>query len=593
MSAPQLAITLVLAGAFVLFAWGRWRHDVIAVLALVCAVLLNLVPVEDAFSGFGHPAVITVAAVLMISQALKNAGVVTLVAERVQAFTRSPMLHIAALTLIVTVASAFMNNVGALALMLPVALATAAQTQRSPALLLMPLAFGSILGGMTTMIGTPPNIIIASYRSSIAGEAFGMFSFTPVGLAVAGAGVAFMVFVGWRLIPRERLQGNAPEQLFEITSYLVEVQVQADSPMCGKSLQELEELHEGELEIVGVARGSGRAMGPPLEHEIRAGEILVLRGDPEKLRPLFEGSGLELMTSATAQSNPDDGREVEFIEVVVKSDSPLIGRDVAYARRRVGRDCAVVALARSGRAIRGRLRRQKFRAGDVLLLQIDTTAVARVLDTLALLPLAQRNLLLDRPRQLGLSLAVFAAAIVVGALGWVPIGIAFLAAILVYVFLDVLPLRDLYTAVDWPVIVLLGALIPVGGALESTGTTTLLAGGIVAATAALPVFVVLALVLVGAMFLSDVISNAATAVIMAPIAAGIAATLQVNADAFLMAVAVGASCAFLTPIGHQSNTLVMGPAGYRFGDYWRVGLPLEVLIVLIAVPMLMWVWPLT
>ena len=337
----------------------------------------------------------------MISQALNNAGVVTLVAERVQAFTATPFLHIAALTLIVTLASAFMNNVGALALLLPVALATAAQTNRSPALLLMPLAFGSILGGMTTMIGTPPNIIIANYRAEVAGEPFGMFSFTPVGVAVACAGVIFMTFLGWRLIPRERLRGNAPEQLFEIAGYLVEVQVQDDSPFCGKSLQQLEELQEGELEIVGVARGSGRAMGPPLDHVIEAGEILVLRGDPEKLRPLFEGSGLELKTSATPQTNPDDGREVEFIEGVVSADSPLIGRDVAYFRRRVGRDAAVVALARSGRPIRGRLRRQKFRARRCAAAAGRYRGgVARARHAFPV-PLAQRNLLLDRPRQLG------------------------------------------------------------------------------------------------------------------------------------------------------------------------------------------------
>ena len=592
MSDAQVAIFCVLGLAFAFFAWGRFRHDLVAVSALLLAVVVGVVPPEEAFSGFGHPAVITVAAVLMISQALKNAGVVTLVAERLSSLTARPLLHIGVLTLVVTVASAFMNNVGALALMLPVALATAAERNRSPALLLMPLAFGSILGGMTTMIGTPPNIIVASYRAEIAGSGFTMFDFSPVGVAVAAAGVAFMTFLGWRLIPRERLQRNAPQQLFEIAHYLLEVRVGENSPLVDHRLEEVEELKGADLEIVGVARGHGKAIGPPLDHQLCAGEVLVLRGDPEKLRPLFEEAGLELVTSATRLTSPEEDAELELLEAVVSNQSPLLKRDVAYLRRRVGGSAALIGLARQGLQPRGRLRRQRFRAGDVLLLQVQSDAVAHVLDALVLLPLAQRDLLLDRPRRLWLSLGVFALAIAVGAAGLLPIALCFLAAIGIYVVLDVLPLRDIYAAVDWPVIVLLGGLIPVGRALESTGATGLIAEQIVALTGGLPALAVLALLLVATMFLSDVISNAATALVMAPIAVGVAVTLGADSDAFLMAVAIGASCAFLTPIGHQSNTLVMGPAGYRFGDYWRVGLPLEALIVLLAVPLLAVFWPL-
>jgi di/tricarboxylate transporter len=591
-SDAQIAIFCVLGFALVLFAWGRFRHDQVAVAALLAAVVLGVVPHREAFLGFGHPAVITVAAVLMISQALKNAGVVTLVAERLRAFTTTPLLHIAVLTLVVTVASAFMNNVGALALMLPVALATAAEQNRSPALLLMPLAFGSILGGMTTMIGTPPNIIIASYREEITGSGFAMFDFSPVGVAVAAAGVVFMTFIGWRLIPGERLQRNAPQQLFDTAAYLLEVRIGETSSLVDRPLHEFEELHGADLEIVGVARNRAQAIGPPVDHPLRAGEVLVLRGNPEKLRPLFEEAGLELVTSATRWTAPGEDADLLLLEAVVSTQSPLLQRDVAYLRRRVGGSAALIGLAREGRQPRERLRRQRFRAGDVLLLQVQSDAVGQVLETLALLPLAQRDLLLDRPRRLWLSLAVFAAAIVVGAAGWLPIGLCFLAALAVYVLLDVLPLRDIYNSVDWPVIVLLGALIPVGRALESTGATGLIAQTIVTATGDLSPLAVLALLLIATMFLSDIISNAATALIMAPIAVSVALTLNADSDAFLMAVAIGASCAFLTPIGHQSNTLVMGPAGYRFGDYWRVGLPLEVLIVLIAVPLLAVFWPL-
>ncbi len=592
MTNAQVAIFCVLGIAFAMFAWGRFRHDLIAVSALLAAVALGVVPHEHAFSGFGHPAVITVAAVLMISQALKNAGVVTLVAERLRKYTRTPVMHIGALTIVVTVASAFMNNVGALALMLPVALATAAEHNRPPALLLMPLAFGSILGGMTTMIGTPPNIIIATYRAETAGSGFAMFDFSPVGAVVAVAGVAFLMLAGWRLIPRERLQRNASQQLFETAAYLLEVRIGEGSRLVGHPLLEVEELKGAELQVIGVARGQGRAIGPPVEHELREGEVLVLLGDPEKLRPLFEEAGLELVTSATDWTAPEQNAELELLEAVISARSPLIERDVAYLRRRVGGNAALIGLARQGEQPTARLRRQRFRAGDVLLLQVESEAIAEVLETLALLPLAQREILLDRPRRLWWSLAVFAVAIGVGALGWLPIGLCFLAALGVYILMDVLPLRDIYTSVDWPVIVLLAGLIPVGRALETTGATALIADTIVSAAGGLPPLALLALLLIVTMFLSDIISNAATALIMAPIAVSVALNLGANSDSFLMAVAVGASCAFLTPIGHQSNTLVMGPAGYRFGDYWRVGLPLEVLIVALAVPMLAVVWPL-
>ena len=592
MNQAQLSICLVLVIALVLFAWGRLRYDLVAVISLLVTVILGLVKPEEVFVGFGHPAVITVAAVLMISQGLKNAGVVTVIADKLQPFTSNAFLHLASLTLVVTVASAFMNNVGALALMLPVALATAAEHKRSPAMLLMPLAFGSILGGMTTMIGTPPNVIIATYRQELTGATFSMFDFAPVGVAVAIGGLLFVTFIGWRLIPKERLNQNAPQQLFQIAAYLTEVKISEGSSLIGKTLAEVPQFDSEEVDMLGTARHHGHVMGMPSGHEFRKGEILVLRCDPEKLHPMVEELDLEIQTSATHQKAPNQSQGLTMMEAIVGADSSLVSRDIAYLRRRVGNVAALVALARQGRPVRRRLYRQTFRAGDVLLLQVEEDAESFVLERLSLLPLAKRELAIARRKRLSLALAIFVAAISLGVSGLLPMSMAFIAAILAYVLLDILPMRDIYRSVDWPVIVLLGAMIPVGKALESTGATTLMATSIVDVTTGLPVIAILTLVLVVTMFLSDIINNAATALVMAPISVGVATTLGVNVDAFLMAVAVGASCAFLTPIGHQSNTLVMGPGGYQFTDYWRMGLPLEILIVLISVPMILYVWPL-
>jgi di/tricarboxylate transporter len=589
MTADQWVAFGVLGAALVLFAWGRFRYDLVAIAALIAVVLFGLVPARDAFDGFGHPAVVTVAAVLVISHALRQSGAIERLAALLLPLTGHPILHIAALTGVVTVASAFMNNVGALALMLPVALATASEQGRSPALLLMPLAFGSILGGMTTMIGTPPNVIIATYRAETTGAEFGFFDFSPVGAAVALAGVIFVVLIGWRLIPAERRRQNAPQQLFAIDEYLIELKVEEGSPLVDQVLGDVEAFQRDDVDVVGVARrGSDRPLATP-RRTIRSGDVLVLRADPETLEPLV--ADLKLAPNAAPSEDLTRG-DLTLAEGVVTAGSSLDGRDARYLRRRTGGAVALVALARQGRPVSRRLRSHRFRAGDVLLLQGDQEGLGEEMSALGLLPLAGRSLQLGQPRRVGVALGIFALAILAGATGMVPIALAFLAAIVAYVVLDILPAREIYREIDWPVIVLLGAMIPVGRALENTGATTLVAESIVGVSVGFSPLLVLTAVLVLTMFLSDIINNAATALVMAPISVGIANSLGVNPDAFLMAVAVGASCAFLTPIGHQSNTLVMGPGGYRFGDYWRMGLPLEAVIVVVSVPMIALVWPL-
>ena len=593
MENKQLLITAVLILVLLMFAWGRWRHDLIAMSALVLCALLGLVPMESAFSGFSHPAVVTVAAVLIISHALKNAGVVDLAASRLGSVTGNQFVHIGLLTLVVTFASAFMNNVGALALMLPVAIATARKQQRSPALILMPLAFGSILGGMTTMIGTPPNIIIASIRADIPGkEAFALFDFSPVGIPVAVVGVLFVIIIGWRLLPKERLQKSAVDQLFEVGEYLAELKITDQSELPGKDLRSLVMDEEWDLLLVGIAHENGRARPMVSDYRFESGDILVVLGRAEELQPLIDRYGLEMLSapgSAFADVAPE---ELTLFEGIVSGNSPLVGHGVPYLRRRSGGTLALYGLSRYGETLRKRLRRVSFRMGDILLLQGKEQDVDEQIAQFGLLPLAPRALTLGQQRQAGVALLVFATAIAVGMLEIMPLYMAFLLAIMAYLILGILPVRQLYDEIDWPVIVLLGAMIPVGQALETTGTTTLLATAIAEWTSGLSVVWVLALLLIVTMFLSDIINNAATVLVMAPIAISLSQQLEVSVDPFLMAVAVGASCAFLTPIGHQSNTLVMGPGGYQFGDYWRMGLPLEILIVMVSLPMILYVWPL-
>ncbi|MCW8884388.1 MAG: SLC13 family permease [Motiliproteus sp.] len=592
MTLDQSMIAAILMLTLVLFVWGKFRHDVVAAISLALCILSGLVSSEDAFNGFAHPAVITVAAVLVISDALKRSGVVDLIAQQLMPYTEHPLPHILLMTGVVTVASAFMNNVGALALMLPVALATCAKHNRSPAMILMPLAFGSILGGMTTAIGTPPNIIIAMIRADSMGEPFGMFDYSPVGVAIAAIGVLFVGLIGWRLIPAERLSRSSPEQLFAIDDYLTEVIVTEDSGLVDKTLDDIEGLKESSIEVIGLAHRHGRTMSLRYGHRLKAGDILILQADPTEIQALLDSNDLELVTSADKKFAELTQGGLVLAEGVIKKGSILEYRDVPYLRRRSGSALALVGLARQGQRIIRRLRRQTFQAGDILLLQGTADNIEQQFNELGMIPLAERNLNLGQPRQVAVALAIFIAAITLGVTKVLPLAIVFLLAILVYLFLDILPAQNLYDAVDWPVIILLAAMIPVGAALESTGLTQIIANGVLALTDGMPIYLIVGLVLVVTMFLSDIINNAATAVVMAPLSMGLASGLAVNPDPFLMAVAVGASCAFLTPIGHQSNTLVLGPGGYQFGDYWRMGLPLEVLIVLLGVPLILFVWPL-
>ncbi|MBX3445130.1 MAG: SLC13 family permease [Parvibaculaceae bacterium] len=580
----------ILALALVLFASGRFRHDVVALIALIAVSLAGLVGPNQILSGFGHPAVITVAAVLVVSEALRSSGLVDVVVQRILPLTRTTTGHIGIMTAVVALASSFMNNVGALAVMLPVALATAAERGRPAAIILMPIAFGSMLGGMITLIGTPPNIIIASFRGSYSDGPFGMFDFAWVGLPVAIIGILFIALGGWRLIPRERKGGASPEEMFSIEEYVIEVKVGEKSPLAGKRVTHLELATGEDITLAARVRSDGQLTRPESWQPIEAGDIFILRADPADLGDLLDKHGLELAPSSEEEHAEIKSADLRLSEAIVGPNSALTGFGPRTLTRMSQGRYKLFAVARRGQPISGRLHNVRFQTGDVLLLQTAEDQDPALSSELGLLPLPERGLRLGGGRKLGIAFAIFAGAIGLSMAGILPIAVAFLAAIVLYLLTGILPLRDLYRHIDWTIIVLLGAMIPVGQALQNTGADRLIAESIVGLAGTLPLWALIALLLVVTMAITDIINNAATALIMAPISIAIAQALDVNPDAFLMTVAIGASCSFLTPIGHQSNTLVMGPGGYRFSDYWRLGLPLEIVVTLVAVPAILLIW---
>ena len=582
--------------------WERWRYDLVALAGLLIATLFGLIPPDEAFLGFGHPAVVTVAAVLIISRGLSNAGAVEIFTRYIKRATSSPTLHVVGLSSVGGLLSTVMNNVGALALLMPVAIQSSFEAKRSPAIVLMPLAFGTILGGMATLIGTPPNIIIAHYRAEITGQPFGMFDFSPVGGVVAIAGIFFVAFIGWRFIPFARRSKNAPQDLFHIQEYLTEVKVPENSKAIGKSLSELESATEdSDVLILSLVRGEQSIRGAAWREQIQVGDVLVLEAGHQGINKFVSTLGLELTGTQPqeelheAEPKKLSGTQDEILlEAVVPPDrSWLVGRLAGTLKLQSRFGVSLLGVSRQGTPHRGRLKEFRFKAGDVLLLQGDKEQVLDVIGSLGCLPLAERGIQLGKPGQAWLAGGLFVLGLGSALAGIVELPIALMAAALGMVLLAVVPPREVYHTIDWPVLVLLGSMIPLGRALEQSGATTVLAQYLVNVTSGYSPMVLLGLIMVLTMLLSDVMNNAATALVMAPFSVAVAEKLGVHSDPFLMAVAIGASCAFLTPIGHQNNLLVMGPGGYRFGDYWRMGLPLEILILAVALPLLVIFWPFT
>ena len=590
MTPDQITLFALLFFVFVFLVWGRWRYDLIAFVALLAAILTGIVPSSDAFAGFGHPAVVIIALVLIVSRGLSNSGAIELLARYVVSGTRKLAAHISIMSSLAAVLSAVMNNVAALALLMPLDMQVASKAERSPALTLMPISFASILGGMITLIGTPPNIVIAEFRNDALGAPYRMFDFAPVGLACAVVGVAFVTLIGWRLLPKERKAGDSGKELFDLADYIAELSVPEDCKIIGKRVRDLDkDAQKSGVELFGVIRKGRRMPGLARIVEIRAGDILVVEGDPESIEDAIGRFGLEYVGAGKGALEEED---LVLHEVVVPESSRLVGRTAQSYRLLYRYRVALVGVSREGRRFREGVARLKIRAGDVLLLLGGEERLTDVVGRLGLLPLADRGQRVIQRDKAGWAVGLFAAAIILASIGVVYLPIALGCVAAAYVFLNIVPIREVYDSVEWPVIILLGSMIPIGAALQSTGGTTLIAESIVAVAAGQSPVLVLTLLIIVTMTLSDVMNNTATAVIAAPIAIEIAALLDVNPDPFLMGVAVAASCAFLTPIGHKNNTLIMGPGGYRFGDYWRMGLPLEIIIVAVAVPAIVTFWPL-
>jgi len=589
MTFEQIALFGLFGLVLALLIWGRLRYDLVAFGALIAAVLLGIISIDDAFAGFGHPATIIVALVFIISRGLANSGAIDWLSRTVINQGRSISAHIAVMGGLGATLSAFMNNVAALTLLMPVELAAAAKNKRPPAATLMPLAFATILGGLITLIGTPPNIIISQFRAAAIGEPFAMFDFAPVGLVVAIAGVAFIALIGWRLIPTRAIESNQIEELRRITDYIAELAVPEGADIIGRLVMELDEAaDDSDAVILGLIRKGRRLPGRARTNIIRPGDVLVIEGTPDSLDKMKAALQLEFFEPGDEEASPEN---LALIEAVVQPDSQIVGRSAQSFRLTRRHGVVLLGISRRGRRIAGRVRQERIEAGDILLLIGTPEQLADEAEELGLLSLAPRAAATGQGRRAGIAAALFAAAIIGATAGVFPIAIGLAAAAVAYVLIGIVPAKEVYSEINWPVVILIGSLIPLGLALETTGATEVVADLVLNAGDGLPPVLILLIVMMATMALTDVINNSAAAVVVAPVAIEVAQRLGVSPDPFLIGVAIAASSAFLTPIGHHNNTLVMGPGGYSFGDYWRMGLPLEVVILAVSIPMILVVWP--
>lgn len=589
MTENQIMAFLIIGLMMVVFIWDRFRYDLVAICTLLIACALGLVSPKEAFSGFSNDIVIIVGSVFVVSTAVSRSGIMEFIIQRIWPDVKSVRLQLAFLVLSVVVLSMFVKNIGALAIMLPIAFQFARRSQISPSVFLMPMAFGSLLGGLMTQIGTSPNVVISAMQERLAGTPFTMFDFTPVGAVIATVGVLYLVFFYWLLPVRVR-SGGSFDHAIDIRNYVAEVHIPINSPIVGKSIVDLVKPSSGDVMVIQIIRNKV-SISPLPDFVLSENDIVLLEGSHTGIDSVMNSARLEFF-KGQALSTGDKDSDIDIIEAVITHNSPLIGISAKEFSLFDRYNVHLLALSRQHERVRGRLDDIIFHLGDVIVLKGQDSVIPNLLRKLKCLPLAKRNIAFGNLRHGFISLAILFIAIIFTAFHIVPVAFSFFFAATAMVIFRVFPARDLYQALDGPILVLLAALIPVSEALEKTGCTDLIGQWLSQLAIFFPPSGALALMLVTAMLVTPFLNNAATVMMVAPIASSFAHSLHYKPEAFLMAVAIGAGCEFLTPIGHQSNMLVMAPGGYRFSDYPRLGAPLAVLIVIVAVPMLMWIWPL-
>ncbi len=588
---PQIALTLfIVIAAIVLFATEKLRVDVVALLVLITLTITGLVTPLEAFAGFANPAVITVWAVFIVSGGLFKTGVADMLGKQVARLAgNSEARLIAVIMLTCGLMSAFMNNIGATAVLLPAVAGISHQTKIPLSKLLIPLAFSSLLGGNLTLIGTPPNILASSILAERGLESFAFFDFLPTGIVVFGAGILYMVFIGRHLLPAyEPVKDIQTRRLRE---YVSEVRVSEDSPLAGQALYETRLGATYGLSVLAIIRNDKKRITPLPDVRLAAGDLLVVEGSAKDLVQAQEALGLVPEAGEEADLVMK-GNEMDLVEATLSPRSSMAGRSLKQMRFRDHYGFTALAIWRQGEVIFQRISEVELQFGDALLLQGPRHRLAALQEGDDFLVMEPVKLEQRRREKAPLAVGIMLLVLALTTLGGMHISLAMVIGVALMVLSGVLNMDEAYQSIEWRSVFLIACMLPLGTAMETTGTARFLADLIVGATAGLGLLATLAAIYILAGLITEPMSNAAATVLMVPIVIDIALELGASPQAFVLATVIGASTSFLTPVGHQANVLVLGPGGYRFSDYTRVGAPLNLVILIATLLFLPLFWPL-
>ncbi len=589
----QFGEQLVLFGAiilaFVFWIWGKIRYDVVALIALLIIVLGGVIPFEEAFLGFSSPAVMIVAAVLIMSRGIINTGFIDFLLAKIPIKNKKIWIQISILSAVTAVISAFIYSIGALAIIMPLAISVARKEKISPAYYLIPLAFASHMGGFLTLIGNAPNIIVSSLRSDLGMEPFHMFDFGRVGIWLTVAAVLFISLIGWRLIPK-REEKKRKEDVAKVEDYTSEILVLEDSKFINQDIKDLKKEIKEEFSVSSIIRGGMNITEPENDEKIMKADLILVKGDAEVIRKIISLGGFKLNTPKEREGEKNNSNIVEA-EAVVGMKSKIIGSALKDIRIDLVYNVDVAAISRQGREIKEKLKDLRISLGDVLLLRGEEEDINEFLSNSKLLPLAERYINIRPTKSMFFTLSIFLLSVLLATFNILPVEIAFFLGAALMLFTGILTSKQAYQNIDWPIIILLGAMIPFGQAMITSGAADIISSWFLTISDIGGPLLILAIFLAVTILLSDLINSIGVAVLMAPIAILLAQGLGVSIDPFLMAVAIGGSCGFLTPVGHQANLLVMEPGGYKFTDYWKSGIFLNIIIFVVSIIFLPIVWP--
>ena len=583
----QFTVLIILGVALILFIQDRWRYDVVSLLILLSLILIGSVSYETTFSNFGHPAIIIVASMFVMARALTQSGIVDTIVGKLTFLHHRPILGLAVLVVLCTSISAFVNNVGALVMVMPIAIFLAKKSKTPISLFLLPLAFASHLGGYLTLIGTPRNILISDFREEALGIPFQMFDFFHVGIFIAIAGVLFLTFIGWRIIPirNKEAESDAP-----IRIYTTEVTVSEKNKITKQTVAKIEAQNPA-VRVVGLLGEAGIESVAP-DYKPKAFDTLFLQADADALTQFVEKYNLELTGLRAVESHIASDDEYRTIEAVVTPYATILGKTWNKIALHDRFGVNFIAVARRNFSPKEQLADTRLTSGDILMLQGRVASIKQTLSSMNCMMVTEEALTLGRTRTMIGTLVVFFGAIILATLEVFPVAPILLAGALIMILTNMISIKQAYESIDVAVLILLAGMISLGDAIQSSGADATLANLLLNLNDYVGPVVMLIVVLLATAVLSDFMNTTAALVVMAPIAITIAQTIGVSIDPFLMIVAIGASSSYITPIGHESNALVMHQGGYKFTDYIRVGLPLELIEFAVSIPLVLYFWPL-